>query len=164
MFAALKKISRWLSAKKLWIWEVYFVLLIGFTLRQAVNLFHPEGTANLYFFILRAFDSLFIFNYFMNVAQVLLDILYFVPLALYIYDKKFLSPEIWKSLFILRLFFDVAGHSYEWNTLISIFYADPIIGLIVLVESVSTYIPSYIVCYRYAFQGKTRKLTHIWNK
>jgi len=138
--------------KTRWIWEGYLVLIIALAAGKAYNFFSPRSPQHLYFQILYYFHPLFFIPYFLTLAQILFNILHCLPLALYIYRIPLSQPQVWKCLFMLRVIFDLTGHPYEMNTLVSIYHADPPICLLTLLLAVFPSIPSYWACWRYAFR------------
>lgn len=138
--------------KKKWLWEVYSFILLFSVLRRAWNFFSPSSPIYLYFYLLKAFHPFYTFLYAVNVWQIFLSVIHILPLVLFIYRVPFGNPKFWQYLFILRIIFDLAGNSYECDTVISFYHEDPLLGLAILIQSISTYIPSYIACYQYAFK------------
>lgn len=140
-----------MSVKGRWIAEAYFVLFVGLTVRKACNFFAPHSPSHLYFEFLYVFDPVFWGLYSLNLLQIVLNLLHALPLLLYIWRIPLLRPRFWRYLLILRLIFDITGHSYEMNHLVSMYHADPLLCLLVFLSSISPYIPSYVACWRYAF-------------
>lgn len=134
------------------VWWAYFFLLCIFILNKIYNLFLPESPNALYFSILRAFGPLFHVPFMLNLAQVSLNIIHLVPLLLFILRIRWLSVDVWQYLLIFRLLFDICGNVVETKTLIAVYHSGFWIFLLVLVQSIATYIPSYVACYLYAFR------------
>jgi len=141
-----------MSTRKLWVWEAYFIIIVIFAARKAYALVMPNSPDFLYYFILRSFDPVFYITFNAHVIHVLLNILHCIPLFLYIYKIRFLNPEIWRYLFILRCVFEINGHSYEMNTLIAFFHSNPLLMLLTFLGPLLAYLPSYVACYCYAFR------------
>lgn len=142
-----------MSAKGRWIAEAYFVLFVALTVRKAYNFFAPHSPNYLFFEFLYTFDPVFFGLYFLNLIQIVLNLFHALPLLLYILHIPLYRPRFWRYLLIFRLIFDITGHSYELNHLVAMYYADPLVCLLVFLSSVSPYIPSYVACYRYAFRS-----------
>jgi hypothetical protein len=138
--------------KKQWIWEAYFVVIFIFAIRKVYALVIPSSEDFLYYFILRSFNPIFYIVYTAHVIHVLLGLIHCLPLLLYIHNIRFLNPEVWRYLFVLRCIFEIIGHSYQLNNLTALFYSNPTLLASVLIVSLLTYIPSYIACYWYAFR------------
>ncbi len=138
--------------KKKWLWEAYLIILLISLFTKAWNFFLPASPIHLYFSLLKAFDPSYIFLQTINACQIFLSLLHIFPLVFYIYRIYVFTPKFWQYLFILRIIFDLTGNSYAMKTLISFYNEDPLLGLAVLIQSISTYIPSYIACYCYAFR------------
>jgi len=150
-----------MSKTQQFIWELYCLIVLAFTIRKALNFFLPGTEVYLYFQILHGFDSLFLFNYILNFFQITTNLIHFLPLALYIYRRRLFSPAIWKTLFIFKVIFDICGHSFETNYLVSLFHHDPLVCLYVLLSSIFVYVPAYWACYIYAFKPETLDLKDI---
>ena len=138
--------------KRQWIWEAYFIIILFFAIRKVYDLVMPSSSDFLYYFILRSFNSVFYITYSAHVIHVFLNIIHCIPLFLYIYKIRFLNPEIWRYLFILRCIFEISGHSYQVNTLTALFDSNPILLLLTILIPLLTHFPSYIACYWYAFR------------
>ena len=141
-----------MTLKARWFWEIYFVILALFVFHGSYAVFSPKASAYFYYHVLYYFDPSYRLTYFFACAQAVVGILSLVMLFLYIHRIRFLNPPIWQTLFILRIIFDLFGHAYEVNYLVSLLHSDPKIFLLIFVQSLATYIPSYVACYRYAFR------------
>ncbi|HLF18560.1 MAG TPA: hypothetical protein VI749_06670 [Candidatus Omnitrophota bacterium] len=143
------------------IWEVYFLVILLFMARKIFDFFTPDTPAYLYFHILQCFDPLFLFVYFFNVAQIVLNTVLLIPLALFIYQLKIGPPVVWRVLFILKMVFDTIGHSYETTYLVSLFYHSRPIAIMTFLSSVAVYIPAFIAQFSYAFRQEKLNLKDI---
>jgi len=137
-----------------WVWIVYTFIVCFFISRKIHILYSQQSPQFLYYFILRSIYPLYTYVYFLNITQTFLSPIHIVPLVCYIYRIHFLRKEIWQSLLICKLIFDITGHSYEINYLTSLYHYKPIVGILVAIGSIATYIPLYIGCYKYAFKDK----------
>ncbi len=134
------------------VWLGYFLVLLMYVGQATYRFFVPGETTHLYFTILYAFDDIFLLNYLVNLCQITLNLIHLVPVLLYIFRMRVFNAKFWQYLLILRLMFDIFGHSFEMLSLRSLLYLNVKVFLFVLAQSVSVYIPSYIACYRYAFK------------
>ncbi len=135
-----------------WVWMGYFVILATFVGSNVYRFFVPGEQTHLYFTILYSFDPIFLLNYLVNLCQITLNIIHLIPVLLYVFRVRVFNPKFWQYLLILRLIFDLFGHSFEINFLKSLYYHNIKVFLFVLAQSIFVYIPSYIACYRYGFE------------
>ncbi|MCK5014578.1 MAG: hypothetical protein KAS66_12225 [Candidatus Omnitrophica bacterium] len=138
--------------KHLWLWKIYLAFMLVFAVKSTYYLLMPDSQSFFYYFILRAFDPIFYAVYTAHVMQVLLSVIHWIPVFLYVYRIRFLSSEFWKSLFILRCIFEITGHSYATNSLVALYHRKPKICLTIFIILIIPHIPSYMVCYWYAFR------------
>jgi len=144
-----------------WVWGIYFCLFLFYSLKEAFFFFKPNSVIDTYFDLLRSFDHYFIFIYFINCTRIILNIVHCLPLLLYIYQINFLPSRFWQGLFILRVLFELCGHSYEKNFVLSLYHSDPLILLFLLSSILFFQIPSYFACFSYAFVGN-KKINQTW--
>jgi len=140
------------------IWEIYFLIVLLFTFRNTFHFFDPHSDIYLYYQILNAFDPLTRFIYSFNFLQITLNVVHLLPLALFIYGKRLFPAIVWQALFILKVIFDTAGHSFEIKILISTWYASHLAAIIHFVSSTAIYVPAYVALFMYAFLPKRLKL------
>jgi len=145
-----------MSQKQKWLWEAYLAIILFFAAERTYHLFNPGSPDFLYYSVLKSFGADFYFTYAAHVVYVVLNIIHCVPLFLYIYRIDFLSPKIWKFLFILRCIFEFTGRSYEIKELTSFYHSNPLIFLLILLFTIGPYIPSYFACFRYAFLSREK--------
>ena len=131
--------------------NIYFIILLAFLAAKAYRFFSIDSAVYHYFTVLMAFDPSLTILYLINLLQIIINLLHALPVLFYIHRLKIGPPQFWKILLILRVLFDITGHSYETTYLISLYYFDLKICFLVFLLSIATYIPSYIVCWRYAF-------------
>lgn len=139
-------------SKKNWIWEVYFLIITYLTILKAIEFLTPSSVYQTYFFILYSFKKTFFVLYALHFFQILINLTQCVCLGLFVYKKRFLSPELWQTLFIMRIFFDLFGQRYAMNQCISLFHFDLLLGLFSIVSLLGLYLPSYIGCFLYSFR------------
>ena len=140
--------------KNNWFWIIYFFLFLNFTIGQARDFFTPDSNIGFYYALLNAFNVSFFFSYGLNLAQIILNLFNAAPLILYAFEIPWASPQFWQCLLAARLIFDLTGHNYEWLGMIALFKTDPILALMVSIQFLMFYVPSYIPCYRFAFSDK----------
>ena len=133
-------------------WEIYLVFFAVLIFKNTYDFFALHSPVYIYFLILRFFDPAFLFIYFINLIQTILNLLHLIPLGLTVYKIRFLPTKFWQYLFILRVIFDLFGHSYDKNILVSFYHDDSIIFWFSCARIFFFYMPSYIACYFYAFK------------
>jgi hypothetical protein len=141
-----------MSRKHLWLWKIYLAFMLLIVIKKVYYLLMPDSQSFYYYFILRTFDLIFYIVYASHVMQVLLSVIHWIPVFLYVYRIRFLSAEFWKSLFILRCIFEIIGHNFEMNSLIALYHRKPEVLFTVFIIVILPHIPSYVVCYWYAFR------------
>ena len=133
-------------------WEIYLVFFAVLILKNTYDFFAFNSPVYFYFLILRCFAPAFLVIYFINLIQTVLNLLHLIPLSLTIYKIRFLPTKFWQYLFILRVIFDLFGHSYDKNILLSFYHDDFVIFWFSCTRIFFFYMPSYIACYFYAFK------------
>ena len=141
-----------MSHVKRWLWEAYLVIAVFFAVQQFLLPFNPEEPHRLYYAIARTFHPVFYLHYAAFLGNAVLGLVHCVPLFLYIHKKRFLHPNVWKVLFVLRCLFELTGHSYEMNTLTAFFRINPQLVALTLFVTILPHVPWYIVCFDYAFR------------
>ncbi len=136
------------------LWKIYLAITIYIALKGTVDFFSPYSTKNLFFFFLTSFDFSFFLPYYLSFMQTMFTLIHCIPLALYIYRIKPLSPHLWRCLLALRIIFDITGHVYELHYFNCLYHENPSLALIVFTASIIKYIPWYIACYKYAFKSE----------
>jgi len=141
-----------MKINKRFIYAIYLIVLTLFVGRKVHNLFLPETATFFYYFILRSFHPLFYITYGLYFLQVTFQVIHLVPVALYALRIRWLDVEFWQHLLILRFILDLSGHNYEIKQIIAISYYEPRIAVFVFLQSILIYVPSYWLCYQYAFK------------
>ena len=141
-----------MSSKARWFWSIYFFIYASSVSYQLQLFISPESPVFLYYKILRSFDEVFNFSYDVTCIRLILTILNLFPLAFYLLRMKSLDPIVWKTLFFLRIIFDVFGDSYFYQYLYSYYLYDPKIFLFMIAQLLIFVFPSYLATYKYAFQ------------
>ena len=134
-----------------WAWAFYFALIFFLVTQKVYAFFSPDAHPYFYYSFLKYFHFRYMFVYGAALVQVILNVVHLVPLILFITCQEFLNKKFWQTLFILRIFFDIFGHSFEIQELISYYHLKPLICLLIFIKEAAPYIPSYIACYLYAF-------------
>ena len=133
------------------IWEVYFAFAITITAGRAYSIFAPDAPEHLYLQVIYAFNPDFPIVYILAVLQVALNVFHWLPLSLYIFQRRLGPPLFWKVMLVLRVILDVAGNSYTKNILVSLYRNDPLLRSLTLLFIALPYVPWYWACFRYAF-------------
>src|SRR6185503_4512269 len=150
-----------MSKSQRFIWELYFLVVLLFTVRKSFSFFDPQSDVYLYFEILTSFDSGLKIIYLFNLLQIIFNVIQFLPLALFIYDKKLLTAIVWQIFFSFKVAFDLVGHTFESNILLSLWHSDTLLTVGIFVSSTAIYVPAYIALFLYAFCQKKLKLEKI---
>ena len=137
-----------------WFWVIYFFIFFNVCLQHARDFFAPNSDIMFYYSLLYAFDLSYFFSYFLNLAQILFNLLHAVPLALYACGIYWGTARFWQWLLAGRLIFDLTGRTYEWLGVIAFLKTDPHLAFLISLQFLIFYIPSYVACYRYAFARK----------
>lgn len=138
--------------KRDFVWYLYLAIYLYFVVNKTYHFFAPDSSQNIYYHILAAFDKSFYPVIYFSYFQIILNILSIVPLFCFMFYIHFLAPTFWEILFIMKVIFDILGHTYEINGLVGFYHTSPKICFIVLSASVLPYVPSYIAFYLYAFK------------
>ena len=141
-----------MSKRQYFIWSLYLLYFSLITFGSAAQIFSKSSPQFQYFYILVSFDPAYFFSYFLTLTQVILNIVNLMPLFLFITRIKFLPAAFWQYLLILRFVFDIVGHPFEMNNLMSYLKSDPNIFIFLIVSSIITHAPSYGTCFYYAFR------------
>ncbi len=144
-----------MKRKNQWVLKAYFFMILLFALQEFYQLISPDSSSFLYYFILRSFDPIFYITYMAHLTYVLLNLIHCIPLILSVYRIQFLHPDVWKYLFIFRCIFEFNGHSFEVNTAKALSHTSPELLIPIGIIAIIPYIPSYIICYKYAFGNNT---------
>jgi hypothetical protein len=133
-------------------WGLYFFIFFLLNLYNIADFFSPESAHHLYFQILYLFDTRLILNYILTFIQINLTLIHLIGLALFIHRTPLFNQKTWQYLFLLRIVFDIVGHPYGVQYLISLYHQSPSICLSAFIFICSFYVPSYIASYHYAFK------------
>jgi len=133
-------------------WQFYLLLIVLQILYQSIIFFSADSRIYLYYMLLKSFDPVFHFKYIANYVQIGLNIIHMIVLGLFVYNIRLLWPIVWRILFILKIGFDVIGHSYEAKEMISLMHSDLQHFLITILIMVIFYFPAYYGCFQYAFK------------
>lgn len=134
------------------IWNLYILLVTLLLIEQYNALFSVDGSQNIYYHILIAFDPWNQIYRWAAIFQVLTNIIHILPLFWLTFRQSIGSLRFWKAMFILRVVFDIFGHNYQLNELVGYFHADLKSSLYLVAILIFFWLPSYIVCYVHAFK------------
>ena len=137
--------------------EVYFLIFSFFLTEKIFNFFYPFSETHFYFSTLLSFNKVFLFNYLVNFMQIFFNTLGALFIFFYLKNISVPNIKILKCAFILRIVFDILGHPFDYMNLSAIYQEDKKIFLLLTTISLSFYLPSYIINYRYLFLHKTFK-------
>lgn len=135
-----------------WLWEIYLPFFVILAMGRAVSFFAPQTPEHLYFKILYSFNPVFYISYSLSLIQIILTLIHGIPLVLFTFRIPLLKPKFWQYLLILRVIFDLTGHPYEMNTVVSMYHASPRICALTILLAILPYLPSYWACCAYAFR------------
>lgn len=148
--------------KKKWIWVLYILMFGTIVSTRAFAFFFPSQQVNLYYKIytimsinMNHLPILFIFT----IASLILGYFTFIFLWFYVFEKKVFSIDFVILIFFIRILCDMRGHSYEWNTVRSLYFQSPITawndGLLLFF----LILPSYLAMTDYVVQKIKRHAT-----
>lgn len=132
-------------------WKTYFILAIILTVDRAYGFFTPDTPEHLYFSVLNAFHPDFSLFCILAILQIALNVFHWLPLALYILERRLGPPFFWQIMFVLRAILDVTGNSYARNILFALYRNNPLLCVLTLLFLALPYAPWYWACFRYAF-------------
>jgi len=135
-------------------WKCYLVFFAIMVVRNTIDLFSSASPVYLFYFVIVAFQKSLNIIYWVNVFTTVFNILCLIPLFLYVYRKRFLCPRVWQWVFVLRVIFDITGHTYQRVMLKSLFFSSPKFAAWAVVIFLLVLFPSYLACYQYAFQNE----------
>jgi len=132
-------------------WFSYSGIIAIACIANTYHFFSMKSPIPLYFQILYYFNPIHFINYFINFIQTILSAIHFIPMILYIIKVPSFNKTFWKALFILRIIFDIFGHSYEKIQIISLYQENPNYFYVAALSSFLIHLPSYFACFHYAF-------------
>ncbi len=139
-----------------WFWDVYFFVYAFSAVFAAGEFVLPNTGINLYYRFLIAFNIIYIIPYFLNLLQVLVNILSLFPFASYLYRLAFFSPQFSRWLLACRLLLDIFGRSYQAKAIEAILHHDKNLAIITICVAVLYTLPSYWAHLSYAFLQRAR--------
>ena len=152
------------TKKTHWTWKVYFLIYLLIVLVNTIEFFKPLSSMNLYYQYLIAYHTLFIVPYLLNAFSIILNAFALIPFCFFILKNNSLSAQFCRWLFIFRLSLDLAGRSYELQTLKALFHGEARIELggyvipiavLVIATLIIFSAPSYVALYLYGFRRGT---------
>lgn len=124
-------------------WHLFFLIFATIVLDDLASLTIADSKMFRFYATLFAFHPPGLIWYTLNIIQVLLNILIFIPFLCYIYGKRLSFRKLWVWVLIAKVFFDISGHYYSFLAYKSLFYVNPIFGLICVLTKIFIWIPSY---------------------
>ena len=109
------------------IWEIYFLMITLFSIKKVLYFFDPSSSVYLYYQLLQYFDQLFVVIYCFAFFRIALSMIFLLPFLLFIYRIRLFPSMIWQSFFTFCIIFNIVGHQYEVNYLLSLYHHSPII-------------------------------------
>jgi hypothetical protein len=143
-----------ITVKSRWIWEIYLMFLILIVAKSVYIFFSSDSDLYFFFYFLSVFDKHFHWLYYINAFQIILNALSLVPLALWIYNKRFMAPQFWQAFFVLKIAFDIFGQTFDRIEIISLYHMDPFVSALLVLQYFLIYLPLYIVLFLFAFKPK----------
>ena len=134
------------------IWKTYLIYWTVIVVMANFEVFSFESELYRFYQILTAFHKTFAMIYYTEASRAAINILSLIPLYLFVFQKKALAPSAWKTLFALRVVFDICGNYYHFVFIKSFALTDPWLAAQVVSGALLTVTPSYAACYQYAFQ------------
>ncbi|MBF0533081.1 MAG: hypothetical protein HQL23_08325 [Candidatus Omnitrophica bacterium] len=146
--------TMFLFTKKLFWWDVY-VLLLGINALTAFHsAFNHHAPQWLYYDFLLHFDRGFFLPAFFAAARPGALLLFSFGTGMALRQKNMGPTALWKFFLGLRILADLFGQSYQWQDTLSLFGVNPGIAWAAIIWGIGYYLPSYIICFRYAFLNK----------
>ena len=112
----------------------------------------PFGT---YYGVVMVFNTWYVFPYFFNIFNVLINVIVSVLILGYAYNPGGL-PRIPVWLFYVRLLSDCTGHSFESKMIEADFSQGNLAGVLGLVSMTVPILPSYLALYLMTFRNKIK--------
>lgn len=135
-------------------WKIYSLFYALIILSGAVYSLWPYSHPIVYYRILISFDKIFIWQYALHYAGILLDVFGLVPLFLFVFQKRWLPKLFWKIFFFIKVYGIFVGNYYEANIMQTISAANKLIAFSSLITGLIIILPAYIAIFLYAFRRK----------
>ena len=133
-------------------WIAYFLLYLNFTLSQLIQFSDEKSNIHFYYKFLYTVDLRFLFPYLLNATQIILNLIHAFPILFYSLKIEVGRKIFWKYLFILRIIFEIFGHSFETSRLMAYFKTAPHTLFFLAFTFLIFYLPSYWSNFGYAFR------------
>lgn len=88
----------------------------------------------------------------MHYAGAIIEIFCLVPLFLFAFEKKWLSPVFWKIVLFLRVLGLLSANFFEVELIKALLFANTFLTLLSLLIAFLILLPSYVALYIYAFE------------
>ncbi len=140
-----------------WLWLAYYFFFVSYATGSVLTFFSPLTGSYYYYHFLIAYNVKYLVPYCLNAGSVLFTVLTLFPLLLHILKYDLFSVDFWRVMFFARLFFDLAGHSYDVLFVKALFYQDLYAPLSLMLGTFLFLLPSYMVLFLFAFARKKGK-------
>ena len=131
-------------------WKIYLLFFALYVLLSAYNILDFDSYYYRYYHTLMAFCPSYILNYSLAAAKMIVTALSLIPLLLFAFGIRWLTPQIWRGLLVMRIIFEFLGNTLELAVLKSIFNSDPVSFWLAAFLFVLFLAPSYVAHYSYA--------------
>ena len=137
---------------KKWVWQIYSFFITSIVFSSLPNLINKTSSLRMYYTILLPFDIRYTLFFYFNIISLLINLL--IPLIVVFYALNIRSSvKFWQIFFFVRIFFDLVGHQYDNQIILSAFSQNFSYGLANLSIFLIPFIPSYIAHFLYAFRN-----------
>lgn len=135
-------------------WKIYSFIFALLVITNLAIVLSPSSELYIYHHILMAFSRSYGFSYYLRLIAAIVNLFALIPLFMFSFRKNLLNRRLWQTILIIRIIFDITGHSYEFKSLKAILYIDLWTGLSLFILAAAFILPSYEACFRYAFSKK----------
>ncbi len=132
-------------------WIIYFFGISFVLTGYFSSLLNENSDIYTYYHILMAFNNNCAFFYYLNIISALLNTVALLPVYFYLKRKSVGKEYLWRTLFILTIAFNVAGHSFELNFIKSIFLDNVSAAVYLILVTIILFSPMIVAFFRYAF-------------
>lgn len=137
--------------RKKFFWNIYLLLLSYMAYYSIASLTSPSSARFQYFYFLVHFDRIYWFPFIFNLTAALLNALWLIPLAGYIYKTRIGTQQFWQLFILIKIIFDLIGHDFYIIDLISLYHIEPYLAALSVVQILVLYSPACWAIGRYAF-------------
>lgn len=144
---------------KNWPWIIYGFLLTIIITQDTRDIFLDNPPLLMYYTILIALNKYYIVYLVFNIISIFINFLALLIVFYYAFNIK-CDLKFWKICFFLRIFFDLTGHNYNWQTIKASFSQSFFYGLLTVIFFTIPFIFSYIAHYQHVFRNPANKTTY----